>query len=68
VPVDKSDGGHDYACPMCEFTSTGWPSKTHATSRGKQHENEHATGELMQPLHEFRDERGIKVDADGKAY
>lgn len=36
---------HDYTCPDCGFTSTGWPTKKAAAERGKQHQTEHETGE-----------------------
>jgi hypothetical protein len=42
----------DYTCKGCGFTSTGWPTKKAADSRGKQHQTEHETGDPMPELAE----------------
>lgn len=55
----------DFTCPDCGFTSTGWPTKKAADARGKQHANEHETGELMDDLHTFREDQGLIVNVDG---
>lgn len=50
------------------FRTTGWPTKKSATERILQHRVEHETGEVMQPLEEFRAERGLSVTAEGRVY
>lgn len=46
----------DYECPVegCGFVSRGWPSKSAAAERGRQHKAEHETGEPMPELADFR--------------
>lgn len=45
---------HDYECPQCGFTSTGWPSEAAAARRGDAHQTEHETGIAMPELADFR--------------
>ncbi len=48
---------HDYECPDCGWTSTGWPTKKQRDERGRQHRDEHATAEPMPELVDFLKER-----------
>jgi hypothetical protein len=41
VPDPEREGKYAFLCPLCEFTSAGWPSKTGATQRGDQHFADH---------------------------
>lgn len=53
--VAKTDQGYEFRCsPPCNFASTGWGTKKAAEERAAQHANEHDTGQLMEPIHEFR--------------
>lgn len=36
---------HDYHCKVCEFVSSGWPTKKAAATRGAEHMAEHETGD-----------------------
>jgi hypothetical protein len=47
---------HDYECPDCGFTSTGWPSAEARDARGMQHLDEHETGVAMPELADFNQE------------
>lgn len=47
------------------FTTSGWPTKDSAADRIRQHRDEHEHGTLMQPLDEFRRERGLYVTSEG---
>jgi hypothetical protein len=48
--VTEEDGGWSFACPSCPFTSTGWPTKKEAEGRGREHRDEHESGEPMSAL------------------
>lgn len=56
--VDRSDGGWDFGCPDCEFTSTGWGTRKAAEERGQQHADEHSTGVPMPELADFNADPG----------
>lgn len=50
VPDPEREGQFAFLCPQCEFVSAGWPTKSGADQRGKQHANEHETGEPVPEL------------------
>lgn len=69
VVTSRQDGDrtvHDFRCPHLSgcgvdgepFTSAGWTEQEDARERARQHLAEHATGEAMTELHDFRVERG----------
>jgi hypothetical protein len=64
--VTEGPGGWDFTCPapdgVCTFTSTGWPTKKLADARGRQHLDEHETGQVMPELHDFRIANGVNPD------
>ena len=60
--VNPNNGGWDFQCPQCKFTSTGWPLKKIATARGEHHVAEHAHGTLMPSLDAFRAEHNLNPD------
>lgn len=51
----------------CGYKTTGWPTPEVAAERLAQHANEHETGELMEPLEDFRDRLGLVPDGRAKA-
>lgn len=57
VPSDAPDA-YDFQC-ACSFTSSGWPTKRLALTRGIEHAVEHDTGEPARELVEFRAEAGL---------
>jgi hypothetical protein len=78
VTSRKTDSGtvYDFRCPLpygCgavatdpefRFESAGWFDREHAADRGRQHVAEH-DGVPMQPLDEFRTERGLVAETAG---
>jgi hypothetical protein len=74
----NDDGTWDFTCPgfadsRCggdgvPFASTGWPTKTTATARGREHFDDHLGVAPMSTLEDFRAEHGLGVDTDGNAY
>jgi hypothetical protein len=66
VSEDVDFGGYKYTCPdalrnsrtgevvrECGFVSYGHEHKSEAVTRGKEHEDEHATGEPMREIIDF---------------
>lgn len=51
----------------CGYKTTGWPNQEVAAERLAQHANEHATGELMEPIEAFRDRLGLVPEGRAKA-
>lgn len=45
--------GHAYTCPVCGFSSVGHETKKQRDFRGKQHEEEHESGQIMPEIAEF---------------
>ena len=66
---------YDFRCPYpngcgeygVPFSSIGWSERDHAVARGKQHINEHETGEATPSLDEFRVAVGITPDTAGQS-
>jgi len=63
-----ADGTWRYVCGQprgcgaeAPFTSSGWPTKALALSRGEQHEAEHEKGTPMPSLAEFRRANGVSI-------
>lgn len=57
---DDSEGNRKYdAVCTCGFASIGWDKKKHADERMAQHLEEHASGEPMEELADFRTRNGI---------
>jgi hypothetical protein len=65
--VKTSDGWTGQCAQPCGFLTSGWPTKALATERIGQHAAEHDTGEPMPELEEFRQAKGLTVNADGAA-
>lgn len=77
--VSKGELGWDFVCPGVEgslcgdpaagltFASTGWPTKTTALARGREHFNDHLGIAPMSTLEDFRAKHGLGVDTDGNA-
>lgn len=74
--TQADDGTWTFECPniagqLCGepggagFRSTGWPDRSHALDRGRQHFDEHLGRGVSQSLEEFRAERGLTVASDG---
>lgn len=49
------DEGYGFQCDdgICDFSSTGWSSKSAAAARAAEHKREHETGESMSELRDF---------------
>jgi len=75
--VTQADAGWDFTCPgvagsACgdrgvPFTSTGWPTKTTALARGREHFDDHLGIAPMSTLEDFRAEHGLGVSDTGAA-
>ena len=56
----EADQSHGFHC-QCGFVSTGWPTKTVRDARKREHKDEHATGEPMSEIVDFRDQHGVDL-------
>jgi hypothetical protein len=68
---DGSWGGY-CTTPNCgggsaAFSTREWPTEAVAADRIHQHLREHATGELMQSLEDFRADHDLVVNDEGRA-
>lgn len=63
---DEETGHFDGMC-LCGYKTSGWPQAPIASERIEQHRTEHETGELMEPLSEFRARHGLISDGGSLA-
>mgnify|MGYP000623819442 CR=1 FL=1 len=72
-----ADGTWTFECPNVAgspcgepdgrgFLSSGWPDKSHALDRGRQHFDEHLGKGVSQEMADFMADRGLTTTSDGR--